>query len=358
MPTVYRFYRLLYKQRVGQPFIDLIYIDLPFNSGAYYQGRKGSAFSDVWGQVDPTADLTDLGQLHPHIAQILTADFLGLSRSDTAYLAMIAHRLWYMHALLKSSGSLYLHCDSATSHYLKILLDLLFGRDNFQNEIIWKRTSAHSDSRRFGRIIDSILFYSKDHAQMYFSTQHQDYDEDYLQRFYCYHDQRGRYRLSDLTGPGVNNQDEAWRGYHPAQRGRSWSVPRKAIRNLSHTNLNTLSTIEKLDLLYSHGLIHISGKGVPAFKRYLDTMPGVPLQNLWTDILPVGPRTKEKTHYPTQKPEALLERIILDSSQEGHLVADFFCGSGTSLVVANKLGRRWLGRDSNQDALEISRQRL
>ncbi len=348
----------LHEKSASQPFIDLIYIDPPFNSGSDYQFQGQKAFSDQWRHADYQDELKQIQYLHPLVHDYLAANQSFFPPAHMAYLVMMAHRLYYMHALLKSSGSLYLHCDSSMSHYLKVLLDLLFGRKNFQNEIVWQRTSAHSDMQRFGRITDSILFYAKDADQIYFCRQYQEYDEEYLNRFYRYHDSKGRYRLSDLTGPGINSQDEVWHGYHPAHRGRSWSVPRKAVQELVGEGIDTLSTMQKLDILHQHGLIHISGRGVPSFKRYLQSMSGVPLQNLWTDILPLNAKSKEKLGYPTQKPEALLRRIILSSSKEQDIVADFFCGSGTTLAVAQKLGRRWIGCDDNTQAISIVHQRL
>ena len=350
--------RRLRAESGAQPLIDLIYIDPPFNSGADYQYLGQKAFSDQWRHTDYQNELKEIQKVHPVLCDYLAANESFFLLGHMAYLVMMAHRLYYMHALLNGTGSLYLHCDSAMSHYLKVLLDILFGAENFQNEIIWQRTSAHSDPHRFGRVTDSILFYAKDTAQMYFNPQYQEYDEEYLSKFYRYSDERGRYRLSDLTGPGVNAQDQAWRGYHPGSRGRSWSVPRQAVQALAGDGADALSTVQKLDLLHAHHLIHISGRGVPAFKRYLNTMRGVPLQNLWADILPLGPKAKEKNGYPTQKPQALLERIILCSSKEKNLVADFFCGSGTTLAAAQKLGRDWLGCDNNKNAISIVHERL
>ena len=315
-------------------------------------------FSDRWTHSDYTQELAEIQKVHPVLCHYLRANESFFPTGHMSYLVMMGHRLYYMHALLKSTGSLYVHCDSSMSHYLKVLLDILFGTENFQNEILWRRTSAHSDPRRFGRITDSILFYAKDTAQICFYPQYQEYDEGYLNKFYRYNDEKGRYRLSDLTGPGVNAQDLPWRGYHPGSRGRSWSVSRRAVQELAGDDVDTLSITEKLDLLHAHGLIHISGRGVPAFKRYLGTMQGVPLQNLWTDILPLSSQAKEKTGYPTQKPQALLERIILCSSKKGDVVADFFCGSGTALTAAQKLGRDWLGCDNNKNAISIVHERL
>lgn len=347
-------------QAAGEPFIDLIYIDPPFNSGVRYSAGGDVAFSDQWGRKDLHKELEKMTvMVDPKLLEFLAWGRRLFTPSQVAYLTSMSHRLWYMHRLLKPTGSLYLHCDSAMSHYLKVALDIIFGVQNFQNEIIWQRTSAHSDPTRYGRISDSILFYSKDTTQLRFYIQHMPYSQKYLDRFYRYKDAKGCYRLSDLTGPKVNPNDTPWRGYFPAHRGRSWSLPKKSLQCLvGDAGMQELTTTQKLDLLYEHQLIHISGQGVPSFKRYLEDMAGVTLQNIWTDIGPIGANAKEKLGYPTQKPEALLERIMVASSEEGDLVADFFCGSGTTLAVAKRLGRRWLGCDSNAEAVELAQKRL
>ncbi len=358
-----------------RPFIDLIYIDPPFNSKKNYnllfddllKNKEDSAkttalkeaFSDTWSNVEIAQELEEMrGFSNLALYNFLTCNRAIFTDSQMSYLTMMAHRIYYMHKLLKDSGSFYLHCDDTMSHYLKIILDIIFGLDNYQNQIIWQRTSSHNDPDRFGRISDTLFFYSKNKKNMYFKTLYTPYSQEYLDKFYRHEDEKGRYTLDNLTGPGVNAQDEAWRGYHPADRGRSWSVSKEALRKIiGEEKRQSLTTVEKLDLLYEHGLIEISGKGVPRFKRYLDTMEGVPLQNIWTDIPPISPHAKEKLGYPTQKPEALLERIVESSCPPDGIMADFFCGCGTAVAVAERLKRKWLGVDINHLAIGLVEQK-
>ena len=362
--------KLLVKE-YSQPFLDLVYIDPPFNSKKNYnllfddllknEGDSNKvtalkeAFSDTWSNVEIAQELEEIrGFSNLALYNFLTCNRAIFTDSQMSYLTMMAHRIYYMHKLLKDSGGFYLHCDDTMSHYLKIILDIIFGLDNYQNQIIWQRTSSHNDPGRFGRISDTLFFYSKSKKSMYFKTIYTPYSQEYLDNFYRYKDEEGKYCMDNLTGPGINNQDQAWRGYHPADRGRSWSVSKEALRKIiSEEERKNLTTIEKLDLLYEHGLIEISSKGVPRFKRYLDTMEGVPLQNIWTDIPPISPHAKEKLGYPTQKPEALLERIIESSCPENGIVADFFCGCGTAVAVAERLNRKWLGVDINHLAIGL-----
>lgn len=359
------------RNSIANESVDLIYLDPPFNSDANYnvlfQSPEGKlsaaqieAFEDTWHWTQEAEQSFDevMQSGNSGVAELLRAMRSFLRENDMmAYLTMMSVRLLELYRVLKSTGSLYLHCDSTANNYLKILLDAIFGVKFFRNEIVWKRTSAHNDPRKYGRNADRILFYtkSKDYT---FHPQYIDYDEEYLGNFYRFEDNKGRYRLSDLTGPGVNKQDKEWRGYHPAKKGRSWSVSKKAVRDIAGEAGARLSTYQKLDLLYDHGLIKISKNNVPSFKRYLKTMDGAPAQEIWADINPISSQSRERLGYPTQKPLALLERIIKASSNEGDVVLDPFCGCGTAVHAAEKLKRQWVGIDITHLAVSLIEKRL
>lgn len=359
------------KREHPQPFIDLIYIDPPFNSKRNYNvlfesmdmkdaNAQKQAFADTWSNYSYMDTLNEIAEIDRDVYTVLKTfhDVKSISDSAVAYLTTMAIRIWYMHKLLKDTGSFYLHCDTTMSAYLTLLCDMIFGEENFQNEIVWKRTSAHNDPNRFGRNADRILFYTKS-QDFSFNPIYLRYDETYLNNFYRFEDTKGKYRLDNITGPNINPNDKEWKGYHPATRGRSWSVSREAVAKIvGKEKAKTMTTNEKLDLLFDNGLIQISTNGTPSFKRYLDTMEGAPAQEIWIDIPPLSPHAKEKLGYPTQKPEALLERIIKASSNEGDVVADFFCGCGTTISVAQKLNRQWLGADISHLAIRLIVKRL
>ena len=354
--------------------IDLIYLDPPFNSNRNYnvlfKSESGAdseaqitAFEDTWhwGETSERTYEALVVDAPDKVSTAISAllDLIGRNQM-MAYLVMMTARLVELHRVLKPTGSLYLHCDPTASHYLKIILDTIFGGQNYRNEIVWKRTSAHNDPKRYGRITDSILFYTKS-DEFKWNAQYTPYSQEYLDRFYRFQDERGRYRISDLTGPKVSSGDSGstWRGFNPSTRGRSWSVPKKAVASLAGDEALSWSITERLDLLDKHGYIHWPSTGsVPGFKRYLDTMPGVPLQSLWADINPISPHAKERLGYPTQKPEALLERIIRASSNEGDIVLDPFCGCGTAIAAAHKLERRWIGIDITHLSIALQKYRL
>jgi DNA modification methylase len=269
-----------------------------------------------------------------------------LKESDVmAYLTMMANRLLELHRVLKPTGSLYLHCDPTASHYLKIVLDAVFGADCFQNEICWKRTSAHSDTRQgnvlhMGRIHDIILYYCRSEAATR-NPVYQPYNENYINSFYKYQDSDGRrYRLGDLTGPGGAAKGNPQ--YEFLGVTRYWRYKK-----------------ERMEELHRKGrIIQTKPGGVPQYKRYLDEMPGVPLQDIWDDISPIGAQAAERLGYPTQKPLALLERIIQASSNPGDVVLDPFCGCGTAVHAAQKLGRAWIGIDITHLAIGLIEKRM
>ena len=347
------------RDNVPDASVDLVYLDPPFNSNASYNvlfsERSGTsseaqitAFEDTW-HWDEGAERSyrEMAAHGPEpVARLLTGLRAFLSTSDMmAYLAMMAPRLVELHRVLKPTGSLYLHCDPTASHYLKLLLDAVFGPDQFRNEIIWKRTSAHSSARRYGPVHDTLLFYSQSERYLW-EPRHTAYGEAYLSTFFDQRDSDGRrWKRSDLTGSGVRHGDSGlpWRGIDVSAKHRHWMHPPKV-----------------LDRLDSEGKIHWPKKpgGMPRLKQYPEDLPGVPLQDVWTDIRPMHNLAAERLGYPTQKPEALLERLIEASSNPGDVVLDPFCGCGTAIAVAERLKRRWIGIDITHLAVDLMRYRL
>jgi adenine specific DNA methylase Mod len=249
--------------------------------------------------------------------------------------------IWF----LKPTGSIYLHCDPTASHYLKMLMDSIFGPDNFRNEIIWKRTSAHSSAKRCGPVHDTLLFYSKTDVYVW-NRLYQPYEEDYLKTFFEQEDSDGRkWKRMDLTGAGIRHGEtgKPWRGIDVTAKGRHWAYPP--------------SVLDKYD---AQGKIHWpkAKDGMPRLRQYADEMPGVPLQDIWTDIRTMHNLSAERLGYPTQKPEVLLERIINASSNEGDTILDPFCGCGTAIAAAQKLNRQWIGIDITYLSITLIKHRL
>ncbi len=332
--------------------VDLIYLDPPFNSNASYnvlfKGPKGGespaqieAFDDTWVWNDLTSGqaLVEVkDSAYQDAAKMLDAmvGFLG-KNAMTAYLCMMGVRLTELHRVLKPTGSLYLHCDPTAGHYLKILIDAVFGSENYRNEITWKRTTAHSDGSRWGRNTDTIFFYTKSNT-WFWKPVFSPYDQKYLSRF-RYTDPDGRKWMDDnATAKGLTGG-----GYEYDYKGAKslWRFP--------------YETMEKLD---QENRLHFTKNGGIRIKRYLDEAKGMPAQALWDDIPPINARSKERLGYPTQKPVALLERIINASSNPGDVVLDPFCGCGTTVEAAQKLGRRWIGIDITHLAVNLIESRL
>ena len=336
--------------------VDLIYIDPPFNSNQAYNvifsETDGSssqaqiqAFEDTWRWGETTEQAYhELVVTAPHLLVETIKSFRGFLTETNlmAYLVMMALRLVELHRALKPTGSFYLHCDPTASHYLKIILDQIFGVENFQNEVVWKRTSSHNDPKRFGRVGDRILFYSKSKIKT-FNVIYSDYSPEQLSR-YKYEDEHGRYRAENLTAPHYSpTRTVDWRGTHPGSN-RQWRF-----------------SVEELERLYAKGYILLRQDGCPrkdGLKVYLDEAKGAPAQNIWDDIPRIGNTSRERLGYPTQKPEALLERIIKASSNEGDVVLDAFCGCGTVVAVAQRLNRRWIGVDITHLAITLLKYRL
>lgn len=350
------------RNEIAEDSVDLIYLDPPFNSNATYNvlfretsGERSAAqitaFEDTWhwGPEAEAAFYNVVTDGPGRLAELLQALRQFLKQSDMmAYLTMMAHRMGELHRVLKSTGSMYLHCDPTSSHYLKILLDTVFGPTNFRNEVVWKRTTAHGDSRQgarhFGRIDDTILFYTKTNTYTW-NQQYTDYEQEYKDRYYKYLDNDGRrYWRDNLTAAKAGGDTRyEWKGKLPPA-GRYWAYSKANMERLER-----------------EGRIVYSSTGTPMYKRYLDEMPGRPIQDIWDDIRNLGglgSNRQERLGFPTQKPESLLERIIKTSSNEGDLILDPFCGCGTAISVAERLKRRWIGIDVTHLATTLMRHRL
>lgn len=363
------------RDEIKDESVDLIYLDPPFNSKRDYnllfktpKGHESDAqieaFEDTWhwGEQAEREFSEILHQPNTYVSEMMQAfrKFLGVN-DVMAYLTMMANRLLELHRALKPTGSIYLHCDPTASHYLKVVMDGVFGKENYRNEIVWKRTSSHSSAKRWGPVHDILFFYSKSPKYLW-NKIYQEYDESYVKNFYRYSDSKGQYRLSDLTGAGtrIGDSGKPWKEINPTAAGRHWAVPLGILEKVSpETRDSKLSTQKKLDILDEKGLIYWPAKGkVPQFKRYLDIDKGMLIQDVITDILPISPHAKERLPYPTQKPQALLERIIEASSNEGDVVLDPFCGCGTTVHAAQKLNREWVGIDITHLAISLIEKRI
>ena len=346
------------RDHIPNESVDLIYLDPPFNSNRTYnvlfKQESGAdseaqiaAFEDTW-HWDRAAAATYqelVTQAPDNVSKMIGAlyGFLGTSQM-MAYLVMMAARLVELRRVLKPTGSLYLHCDPTASHYLKIVLDTIFGPENFRNEIIWRRYGAHNDvgqgSRHFGRVHDIILMYVRASVQTW-NQGFMPLNPDYVAKTYRYIDPetKRRFRLTPLTGPGgaeKGNPVFEWKGHT-----RAWRYSRE--------------TMERLD---REGKLYYSKTGYVSQKLYLDQSKGTPVQDVWDDIPSLSGSHAERLGYPTQKPLALLERIIQASSNPGDVVLDPFCGCGTTIEAAQKLGRRWIGIDITYLSIALQKYRL
>ncbi|MGD1155412.1 MAG: DNA methyltransferase [Terriglobia bacterium] len=362
------------RREVPDASVDLIYLDPPFNSNATYNvlfkektGEESAAqitaFEDTWQwSVEAEAVYKEIVTSGPRkLADLMQALLAFLGRNDMmAYLVMMAIRLVELHRVLKPTGGIYLHCDPTASHYLKLVLDAVFRPENFRNEIVWKRTSARSDSHRWNHIHDIIFFYTRS-ADFTWNAQFTSYDSEYVKGFYSSvePDTNRPFMSDNLTAAGVRHGESGkpWRGVNPTKKGRHWALPARFMQQLGITGATVQDRLEALD---KAGRIIWPDKegGVPRYKRYLDDMPGLAIQSIIADIPPLSAQSAEKLGYPTQKPEALLERIIKASSNEGDLVLDPFCGCGTAIAVAERLKRRWIGIDITYLAINLVQRRL
>jgi len=343
------------RRHIKDESVDLVYLDPPFNSNQSYNvlfaAKDGSdaaaqikVFGDTWHWDQSAArEFQETVEQGGKVSEVLQAFRLFLGTNDMlAYLTMMAPRLVELHRVLKGTGSLYLHCDPTASHYLKLLLDAVFGPEQFLAEITWRRSSTHSDAKRWSPIADTILHYAKGNRPTW-NPVYQPHSPEYVEDKYRFQDPDGRrYMLDNMTSPKARpNMMYEWKGHASPTLGWRYSK----------------ETMAKLD---REGLVWYpdSKEKRPRLKRYLDEMPGVLPGNVWTDIDPINSRAAERLGYPTQKPEALLERIILASSNEGDVVLDPFCGCGTTVAAAEKLKRRWIGIDITHLAISLIKSRL
>jgi adenine specific DNA methylase Mod len=304
--------------------VRLIYIDPPFLSGTDYTLKTRSS-----------GDSQTAGTLHEEITY--SDKWTG---GLDEYLNFMRVRLEAMKPLLSEDGSLWVHLDWHVSHYVKVILDEIFGYSNFVNEIVWKRTnSPKAQSKGFGSQHDVILLYALDATKFRTHPTYREHDER-SRKPYSYKDDRGRFRLIEIEAQGIQRTKDRkqfeWRGRTAPYLYRE----------------------ETLDEWWDAGLIYTSKHGRYTKKQYLDDVPGVLVSDLWIDIYPVQGASKEHTGFLTQKPEALLERIIESSTNTGDIVADFFVGSGTTIVVADRLNRRWIACDTSQAAVKVTKERL
>jgi len=350
--------------------VDLIYLDPPFNSNRNYAAPIGSdaagaAFKDTWTLSDvDNAWHGEIADRQPALYQAIHAAELTHGKGMKSYLIMMAVRLLEIQRILKKTGSIYLQCDPTASHYLKGLMDAVFGKDNFRNEIVWQRTNTHGLGKQFGRVHDTILFYSKSRQKIW-NDVYTEHDPEYVRKTYRYQDERGFFQVDNLTAGSVTQKGESgqpWRGIDPSLVGRNWSTPQRSAWPEGvepPANYEELSVHERLEALDAAGLIYWPPKGrVPRFKRYLSTSQGRRVHDVITDINPIASKSKERVGYPTQKPVALLERIIKASSNEGDVVLDPFCGCATTCVAAERLQRHWIGIDISAKAVDLVQVRL
>jgi DNA modification methylase len=373
--------------------VDLIYLDPPFNANAtfnvFYPNPMGGksraqakAFTDSWKWgLESERALIEIEERRPDVKAFIDAIIQLISKNATsAYLAMMTVRLIELHRVLKPSGSLYLHCDPTASHYIKIILDAIFGYDNYRNEIIWRNTGSHNSTRSFGPIHQDIHFYSKT-AEYKFNVVRRPYMRGHVETRYT-RQPDGRMKFTSggnvLTGKDATKgpSGEKWRGFDPTAKRRHWAIP-SVYEAMMPASYPQLTPVQKLEALHQAGLVEIQpGAAWPIMVRYLDERDGVPLQDIWAyqpytqgtvwdtrdgidaDVEWLGPTDPDRLNFETQKPVGLLERIIRASSGVGDTVLDPFCGCGSTIEAAQKLERKWIGIDVAHNAIDIVEDRL
>jgi DNA modification methylase len=382
------------RRLVGDETADLVYLDPPFNSDQSYslvskrqtgarRAERVPAFEDIWRWDEAAAAaFQETVAAGGRVADALGAFWQFLGQSDMlAYLSMMAPRLVELRRVLKTTGSIYVHCDPSASHYLKMLLDAVFGPENFRNEIVWRRTGAHGPRRSFGPIHDTLLFYSRS-ADYFFRLVRRPYLKGHVESRYALEEETGRYKFTSggnvLTGAGATQGESGrpWRGFDPAAKNRHWAIPGFLAEQMPAA-FAALSVLAKLDALYAAGLIEIRpGAAWPTPVRYLHEDDGLPLGDIWAyqpytegvvhgtadgidvDVAWMGPTDPERTGYQTQKPLGLLTRILTSSCPPEGLVLDPFCGCGTAIAAAQTGARRWIGIDQNRVAIRLVQDRL
>lgn len=381
------------RRHIANESVDLIYLDPPFKSDQNYNvlfadqdGTRSAAqiqaFEDTW-RWDRTAAATyqEVVESGGSVSLAMQAFRKALGDNDMlAYLSMMAPRLVELRRVLRSTGSIYLHCDPTASHYLKVLLDSIFGPEQFRNEIIWRRTGSHNSARRFGPIHDVILFFTKSN-DYFFNTLRLPYLAGHVAGYFNREDERGKYWTNALTGAGTRegSSGRPWRNYDPTARGRHWAIPGRLLEGLSNSSAR-LTSQEKLDLIDAAGFVRHPPAGsnaMPTYVQYLDDSSGIPCQDIWAyqphthgalygtdDCIDEDVRwfsaqgDPERLGYPTQKPVGLLTRIVHSSCPESGVVLDPFCGCGTTIAAARKLGRAWIGIDITHLAISLIKHRL
>jgi len=380
-------YLIVLKEYIPNESVDLIYLDPPFNSARSYnvlfKDESGAAsaaqikaFDDTWHWPGAVATyealLEDTATPYKVVTALQALEALLGHNQMLAYLVMMTARLVELRRVLKPTGSIYLHCDPTASHYLKVLMDAIFGTQNFRNEIVWRRSSAHNDakqgSKQYGRIHDVLLFYSKGRNWSW-KTVYLPYDESYLGSEYRHQADNGaNYKETDLTAakPGGDTSYE-WHVKRPIVKGARWEADLtdehltpaagweyKAVapyrgRYWAYSKENLREFAEQGRLIHRE-------TGMPRLKQFAGEMQGITLQDIWNDVTPS--QATERLGYPTQKPLALLERIISASSNPGDVVLDPFCGCGTAIAAAEKLGRKWIGIDITHLSISLMKERL
>jgi adenine specific DNA methylase Mod len=347
------------REHIPDDSIDLIYLDPPFNSNASYNvlfkepsGKSSeaqiTAFEDTWHWgVESERTLLEINNsklVSPNTKDMLNLLTSSLGRNDMmAYLVMMCIRIVELRRVLKDTGSIYLHCDPTASHYIKLIMDGIFGQQCFRNEVVWQRTNSHNAAGQYGRVHDILLFYTKGTKYTWNATT-TPYSPAQAKRYH--RDEQGRlYTGQDLTAsrPDSSSGKFKWRGTMPSP-SRGWGYSE-----------------EQLEKWWTEGKILTKRDGTPrmdGLKVYLDEMPGKPLQSVWTDISRIANTSSERLGYPTQKPITLLERIIQASSNENDIVLDPFCGCGTAIIAAQKLNRKWIGIDVTHLAIGVMKYRL
>ena len=348
--TLYHGDNLDFLRGMNSETVHLIATDPPFNKNRDFHATpdslaRGARFQDRWSWQDDIHDewLIEIQRDYPEVWNVITMSKEVYGDDMGAFLCFMTVRLLEMHRVLREDGSLYLHCDPTASHYLKSLLDAIFGKWNFRNEITWRRTNTHNDARRnFSALSDNILFYTKS-DEFVFQPQYLPYSEEHIANSYRYVDEDNRrYTTRDLRSPGPRpNLTYEYKGYKPHPNG--WSI-----------------SIDRMREFDGEGRLHFpkSKNGRIRLKLFLDEMPGVPVGNIWDDIKPIQAQAKERVGFPTQKPLTLYERIIKASSNEGDIVLDPFCGCATTPIAAERLGRQWVGIDIWDKAHETILNRL
>ena len=376
---------LKFMRTMNSESVDLIATDPPFNKSKDFHATPaslaaGAKFQDRWSwEKDIHQDWIDqLIDDYPKLMEAIESARFAHSDGMGAYICFMAVRLLEMHRLLKPTGSVYLHCDPTASHYLKAIMDAIFGWQNFRNQIIWRRTGSHNKADRFGPIHDVILFYAK--QEYTHSVEFSPYLRGHVSEYFKKVDDKGRYWTNSIHGSGIRNGESGkpWRGFNPTDFGRHWAIPSDLVSAFGVDP--KLSQHKKLDALHELGLIDLPSAGkksLPTYRQYLHNSPGIPLQDLWVyqphssgvlegtwdeidrEVRWIPKRDKkERVGFPTQKPLGLYSRMIRSSTGKGDIVLDPFAGCATTLVAAEQLERQWIGIDIWNGAHEVVLERL